>query len=217
MTNIPRRRALWLAALSLVLVAFAGGAAADYDEGIEYLPIRPPVPTSTPGKVEVVELFWYGCPHCFNFEPKWRKWIAGKPDYVEVVHVPAVLRPSWLPHAKAYYAARLLGVLDKSHQALFDAIHVERRRLNDGQTLARFFTRFGVSEKEFLEAYDSFEVDLQVRKAMDLVRRYRADGVPALVVNGKWRITGSSAGGHEEMLKVLDELVKKEAAALKRR
>jgi len=136
---------------------------------------------------------------------------------VEVIHVPAVLRPSWLPHAKAYYAARLLGVLDKSHQALFDAIHMERRRLNDGQTLARFFTRFGVSEKEFLEAYDSFEVDLQVRKAMDLVRRYRADGVPALVVNGKWRITGSSAGGHEEMLKVLDELVKKEAAALKRR
>ncbi len=212
---MTRFRALWPALLLLLpaLAMAAGGRT--FDEGIEYIPISPPVPTADPQRIEVVELFWYGCPHCFRFEPKFRKWIRErKPDYVDVVLIPAITGPGWVPAAKAYYAAELLGVLDRSHQALFDAIHVERKRFRNGADFAGFFTRFGISEAKFLETYNSFAVDLKVRRAADLTRRYGVDGVPTVVVNGKYRTSGPLVNGDEGVLDALDYLIALEARKL---
>ncbi len=185
--------------------------AQEFDEGIEYIPINPPVATRSGDKVEVVELFWYGCPHCFHFEPSWEKWIAGKPDNVAVVRVPAIFRDSWIPGARAFYTAQFLGVLDKTHKAIFEAIHVKKQKFRNAGDFAKIFAKFGVAEKDFLDTYNSFAVDAKVRRAKDLTGRYQIDGVPTLVVNGKFRTTGSIANGHDGMLKVLDYLVRKES------
>ncbi|HEB59300.1 MAG TPA: thiol:disulfide interchange protein DsbA/DsbL [Gammaproteobacteria bacterium] len=213
---MTRFRALWPVLLLLLLpgMALAAGMRT-FDEGIEYIPLKPPVPTSDPRRIEVVELFWYGCPHCYRFEPKFRKWIKErKPDNVNIVLIPAITGPGWVPAAKAFYTAELLGVLDRSHQALFDAIHVERKRFRNGTDFARFFTRFGISEEKFLETYSSFAVDLKVRRAADLTRRYGVDGVPSVVVNGKYRTSGPLVNGDEGMLDALDYLIALEAGKL---
>ena len=198
----------------VLLLAFAGHSAfaRTFDEGIEYIPIAPPVSTNSGSKVEVVELFWYGCPHCFNFEPQWEKWIASKPENVEVVRIPAIFRDSWIPAARAFYTAQFLGVLDRTHKPLFEAIHVKKQRFPDAQSFAKFFAKFGVAEKDFLDTYNSFAVDAKVRRAQDLTRRYQIDGVPTLVINGKYRTTGTIANGHDGMLEVLDFVIKQESA-----
>lgn len=207
---------VWPLLLLMLLPGLVSGAGAGaYDEGIEYIPIKPPVPTADPQRIEVVEMFWYGCPHCYRFEPKFKKWIKErKPDNVDVVLIPAITGPGWVPAAKAFYTAELLGVLDRSHQALFDAIHVERKRFHSGEEFAKFFSRFGISEAKFLETYNSFAVDLKVRRAADLTRRYGVDGVPTIIVNGKYRTTGTLTNGDDGLLKVLDYLIALEAKNL---
>ena len=202
---------LVLSMLTLVL-ATGSSQAQQYDEAIEFISIKPPVSVSTDGKVEVVELFWYGCSHCFSFEPSLKNWI-GKQDKnkVEIIKVPAIFRPSWAVGAKAFYTAQLLGVLDKVDQPIFDAIHLKRKNPADEAMYASIFARHGVDKKTFSETYNSFAVDSMTRKAEGLTRRYGIDGVPAMVVNGKFRTSGSIAHGHEGMLKVVDFLVGKES------
>ncbi len=132
--------------------------------------------------------------------------------------MPAVLRDSWATHARAYYAAMALGVLDKIHGPLFGAIHREGRKLNTEETLADFFAEHGVSREEFREAYGSFSVHAKLRRAISMSRRYQINGVPAMVVNGKYRTDAKSASIHEpgapsneNMLKVVDYLIQKES------
>lgn len=187
--------------------------AASYDEGIEYLLIKPPVDTSAPGKIEVVEVFWYGCPHCYRFEPDLVKWKKSKPANVEFVRVPAIFpnRPIWENHARAYYTAEVLGVLDKIHQPLFDALHKNKQRVYSQEQLASFFAQYGVSSEDFNNTYKSFAVDVKIRRARELTNRYGIDGVPTLIINGKYRTYSSIANGHQGMLDVTDFLIKKES------
>ena len=199
--------------LGLLLLCLGSGPlqAQQYDEAIEYIAIKPPVSVSTAGKVEVVELFWYGCPHCFRLEPTLKQWIKKQDSKkVEIVKIPAIFRPSWVPGAKAFYTAELLDVPDKVHEAIFDAIHRKKQNLNNEKSFARIFAKYGVDEKTFSNTYNSFAVDAMARKAEDLSKRYQVDGVPAIVVNGKYRTSGSIAHGHDGMLKVVDYLIKKE-------
>jgi len=213
-----KKRVLWLSIfLGLCLPLVVPSAAfAGFDEGIEYKKIEPPQPTTAPaGKIEVVEMFWYGCPHCFHFEPKLLNWLKNKPKDVEFVHVPAVFpgREIWEIHARAFYTAKVLGVLSKIHEALFNAIHVDGRRMDNEKELRAFFVKHGVSAKEFDQTFNSFAVYTKVRRAADLSRRYQITGVPSMVVDGKYRVDADLAGGQEKMLQVVSFLVKKERAA----
>lgn len=184
------------------------------DEGIEYQLLTPPQPTNTAGKVEVVELFWYGCGHCFMFEPHISAWLKKKPENVEFIRIPATLNPGWAIHARAYYTAEVLGVLDKIHEPLFHAIHVEKRRLNDEAALAAFFAARGVAEADFRKTFHSFAVDTKLRRATSLTQRYGISGVPSVIINGKYRTDGGMTGSYESLLQVMDYLIGKESGQL---
>lgn len=195
----------------LALFVFGLNASAHaFDEGIEYESISPRVlPQTSSGKVEVVELFWYGCPHCFHFEPKLKRWLKKKPAHVEFIRVPATFNPRWKLHAKMYYTAEVLGLTEKLHQKIFDAYHVDRNRLASESAIRALFVKLGVDGEVFDNTFNSFSVDAKLRQAEDLTRRYGIRGVPAMVVNGKYRTT-NKISGHATSLDVVDHLVKKE-------
>ncbi len=199
--------------MSFLLLASGTAQADSFDEGIEYLEIKPPVSTSAEkGQVEVVELFWYMCPHCFRFEPVMEKWLKNKPKNVVFKRVPAIFSPRWRFFAKVFYTAQLLDVEEKIHKPLFEALHVEKARLGNVAAMGQFFKKHaGVKEQDFIDVFNSFSVDAKVRKAEDLSKRYQAQGVPTLIVNGKWRTGGAIAGSHEGMLEVVNHLIKLES------
>jgi len=183
---------------------------ADFDEGIEYEKVKKVVKTSNPDKVVVTELFWYGCSHCFRFEPYIDRWKANKADDVEFEQVPSVLNPSWTEHARAYFALEAMGVTEKVHKKIFEALHIQNKRLTSLDTMAAFVAEYGVDEKKFREHYHSFPVDTRVRKSKQKERKYGHRGVPAVIINGKYRTSASMAGSNARMIEVIDHLVKKE-------
>lgn len=195
----------------LFILPFAAVAADAYQEGEHYERITPEVATHADGKIEVVEVFWYGCHHCFSFEPHIEKWLKSKPANVEFRRVPGVFARNWIPHARAYYTAEVLGVLDAIHTPLFEAIHEEGRRIGDEDSLARFFAEHGVADADFREAYNSFSVDTKTRQALTASKEYGISGVPSVIVNGRYRTSGRLAGTYENLLKVVDALVDKES------
>ena len=178
-----------------------------FTEGVDYQRIVPAVKTSDPGKVVVTELFWYGCPHCFRFEPIAEKWAATLPEGVIFEQVPSSLNPRWTEHARTFYAAKMMGVQEQLHRKIFDAIHVKRKRLNGLDAIARFVADQGIDEKLFRQHYASFPVDSQVRKNSKIEKRYGHEGVPAVIINGKYRTSGSMAGTYDRMIKIIDFLI----------
>lgn len=198
---------------------------AAYDEGFEYKKVTPAQPTVSESKVEVVELFWYGCPHCYDFEPSLGEWVKNKPKHVEFIRIPAIFRQSWAPHARAYYTAEALGVLDKTHTAFFDAVHKKKQALQTEKAIGDFFVSQGVKREAFKKAWNSFVVQAKVKRAISMTKRYGITGVPAMVVNGKFRTGGPAANinnpgaskheRHENVLKVVDWLAAREAASIK--
>jgi len=184
-----------------------------FKQGAQYELLTAAQPTGTePGKVEVLEVFWYGCPHCYHLEPyleSWRK--EGMPPQAEFRRMPAALNPSWQILARAYYTAEALGVLEQAHPDLFREYHVNHNPLNTPELLAAFFARYGISEEDFDATFNSFAVQAKLRRADALARRYRITGVPAIVVNGKYVTGASEAGGVPELFEVVNFLVEKEA------
>jgi len=179
--------------------------------GYNYEMVTPPQPTQSKGKIEVLEIFWYGCPHCFHFEPVLEKWLKSKPDDVEFRRMPGIFRKNWMPHAKAFYAAEKLGILDKIHTPLFNAIHRDNKRLFTDDAILNFIDGLDdVDGKAFRKAYNSYSVESEVKQAMRLSRAYGIRGVPSMIINGKYWSSGSLAGSYPEMLKVVDALVDKE-------
>lgn len=189
-----------------------------YTEGVEYIKITPAQPTQVaPGKVEVLELFWYGCPHCYKFEPYIKKWLKNKPDAAEFVRTPAAFNPRWKTHAGAYYVAELLNILDKIHGPLFDEIQKNRRGLNTPDSLAEFFSQHGVEKKKFLEIYNSFAVRTRLNRDYGQMKRYGVRSVPTIIINGKYRTTSTLAGGsNEDLIKLINYLVEKESLVEKK-
>jgi thiol:disulfide interchange protein DsbA len=185
--------------------------AARFEEGIAYQKITPEQPTSTKAKVEVVELFWYGCPHCHRFESFIDRWLKTKSENIEFVRIPAVLQEHWEIHARAYYTAEALGVIEKIHPALFTAIHAHKRKLDTDATLEAFFAEQGVSTEMFQKAFRSFGVDAKVRHAREMGKRYGVGGTPAIIINGKFRTDGQICKcGFAELLELVDEVAAKE-------
>jgi thiol:disulfide interchange protein DsbA len=206
----------WLIVLVVhMALAQAATGKPPYDEGVEYQRLAAPQPTTSPDKIEVVELFWYGCPHCFDLEPAINKWLASKPDDVEFVRIPAILGQRWELLARAYYTAELLGVVDRIHEPLFRAIHEEDARFPDEDSLEEFFVAQGVDREDFRNTFNSFAVATRLNNARLMTMRYNIEGVPAIVVNGKFRTSASLAGSNEEMLKVTEYLVEQERDAMR--
>ena len=181
----------------------------DFKEGVNYKAISPQ-PTDSGDKIEVLEFFWYGCPHCYAFEPYLSAWKKKKPANVEFVRIPAIFRPDWEAQARAYYALGNMGLIDDLHGKIFNAIHKEKRRLNSLDMMADFLSRNGVDRKKFMAEANSFSVDAMVRKAKKKQAAYRIQGVPTIAVNGKYVSSGSMAGSYENLIKIMDKLIKKE-------
>ena len=213
--------AKFILVMTLLPVSLMAGAVsadssdnAEWVAGKHYKVLPYAVRTRDASKVEVVELFWYGCPHCYKFNPIVHHWAEGLADDVDFWLSPATFGAVWKVHAQAFYAAQVLGVQEKMHQPLFDARVRDRKPLSSEAELARFFAGFGVDEKDFKKAFNSFSVKSKVDQANARGRSYRATGVPALIVNGKYRISATEAGGHENMIKVADFLIEKERASI---
>jgi thiol:disulfide interchange protein DsbA len=192
-----------------LLVNSAVLQASGYTEGVEYKAV-PPQPTDTGDKIEVLEFFWYGCPHCYTFEPYIQAWKKTKPANVEFVRVPAIFRPDWEVQARTYYALSNMGVIEDLHEKIFAAIHVDKKKLNTKEQLTNFLVEKGVDRKKFEEQYSSFSVDTMVRKAKKKQTGYRIQGVPSIAVNGKYLSSGSMSGSYDNLVKILDFLVNKE-------
>ena len=180
----------------------------------KYELVTPPQPTTTPDKVEIVELFWYRCPHCYSLEKFLRKtgWLQKKPDYAEFTHMPAVFdKDNWIPLAKAYYVAESLGVLDKVHLPIFEAIHDRRRNMNSEQALQKLFNEYAnVNQEDFTKTYNSFAIETKVNRAKEMTTRYGITGVPTVIVNGKYRLNSEKAEGYDNMMLIINYLVEKE-------
>ncbi len=161
-------------------------------------------------KLEVLEIFWYGCPHCYYLEPALNEWLKTKPKDVTFVKMPAVLdlKHKWTETAKIFYVAEALNVFDKIHIALFQAIHEKKRNLSTEQEFAQFFNEVaGVSKEDFTKAFNSFAVDMKIRNALRLTQAYGISSVPVLIVNGKYRIDSGQTEGMKNLFKAIDELL----------
>ncbi len=200
-------------ALYSLLVLFIATTPWAYAEEPGYEVLNPPQPTQHADKIEVIEFFWYGCPHCYAFEPELNKWLKSKPANVEFIRQPAVFSEAWGKHAHAYFVAEALGVVDKLHADFFDAIQNKKQKLETEDELAAFFTEHGVKESEFHEAYKSFAVDSKMRQAPAIAAKYGLTGVPAIIINGKYVTNGPLAGTHEKMIEVMNQLIKQESSA----
>ncbi len=197
--------------LALALISQFSQAATD--EGIKYQTIANPQPTSDSGNIEVLELFWYGCPHCYQLEPEVEAWLETKPDDVTFIRMPAVLGPTWELGARAFYTADLLGVTDKIHTPLFERLHKQKKPLRSADDIKAFFVERGVSAEDFDKTFNSFAVITKTNRAKQARDMYGITGVPTLVVNGKYRTTAKLAGGNRQMLEVVDVLVEQERNA----
>lgn len=186
---------------------FSNALAEEFKEGVDYTRLDKPARIENPDKIEVREFFWYGCPHCYKMESFLRPWLASKPDDVEFVLTPGVLNRKWEIQAKGYYIAKRLGLVEKTHTALFDAIHKEKRPLDTKKALAEFYQSYGVDKKTFNKMFDSFDVATEIRQADALARVYRLMGVPAVVVNGKYVTTAKQAKSYERWIQIINHLI----------
>lgn len=199
---------------AVLLLFFVEGyaAAQEYKEGEDYIKIDQQE-TSSGDRVEVLEFFWYGCPHCYQFEPMLSGWLKSKSPKSEFIRVPAVFRPEWKVHARTYYTLEVMGQVDKMHVPIFDEIHkAKKSRLDKESDMFEFIGNNGINKDEFIEIYKSFSVDNMMRKAIKQLQDYKVHGVPAMAVNGKYLVTGETAQSYENMLRIVDFLIEKESA-----
>jgi protein dithiol oxidoreductase (disulfide-forming) len=197
---------LGASALSLGLPVAAQGSPV---EGTHYVRLGQPLPVTAPaGKVEVVEFFWYGCPHCNAFEPMLEAWVKKLPDYVAFRRVPVQFREEpFGTHQRIYYALESLGQLEALHRKVFYAIHNDRQKLDKPADISAFMSKNGLDGAKFVEVMGSFGVQTKARQAKQLAEAYKIDGVPALGVHGRFYTSGSLAGGQDEALRVADFLI----------
>ncbi|KJH88573.1 MULTISPECIES: thiol:disulfide interchange protein DsbA/DsbL [Pseudomonas] len=204
--------------ISAALVAaslFGMTAQAAEKPAAPYVELSNPVPVAVPGKIEVVELFWYGCPHCYAFEPVINPWAEKLPSDVNFVRIPAMFGGPWDAHGQMFLTLESMGVEDQVHAAVFNAIQKEKKRLTDPEEMAEFLATQGVDKDKFLATFNSFAIKGQINKAKELAKKYEITGVPTMVVNGKYRFDIGSAGGANEALQLADKLIAKERAATK--
>ena len=191
----------------------AASTSGRFQLGTHYERLSPTQPTSSsPDQIEVAEIFWYGCPHCYTFDPYLESWKTDLPANVSFVRVPAVWNPLLQLHARAFYTAEALGKGEEMHAPIFREIHVNGNYLDSEQSLQAFFGQFDVSPEDFTNAFNSFAVHTRLQRADELSRRYRIASVPTVIVNGKYTTNATMAGGYDTLMDLIDELIASEAA-----
>ena len=203
---------LVLSAMMATAMASSAFAAEPYVAGKDYTVLSSPGTVEKPGQIEVREFFWYGCPHCYRLEPYVAGWLAKKPADVNFVRSPAAMNPVWEQNARGYYAVDLMGLTAKVHKPLFDAIHQGNQRLFDQNSLANFYKGYGVDTAKFNGMFNSFAVSGKIAQSKQLAQKYQLDGVPALVINGKYVVKGED----QKVLDVTNYLIGKERLAAKK-
>ena len=179
--------------------------------GTEYSPTIQAIPTDNASKIEVTELFWYGCPHCYAMDPLLNAWVKKLPADVYFKRVPGIPRPDWAPMAKAFYAMEALGLTEKLHSQLFDAIHKQHVLRPDDEkgTIDWITKQSGLDKKKVEEAFNSFSSNTKLNRAVQVFRASGATGVPSLIIDGKYLTSSTMAGNNEAALKVADFLIEK--------
>lgn len=206
------RRLMLLAGMLLSMHAPIA-AAQKYEEGVHYHTLFQAQPVQTGNQIEVLELFWYHCPHCFALEPVIDEWAAtAKPDNADHVRMPGIFRRSTIFDARVYYALEALGKLDEMHADVFQEIHVRKNPFKQLSDVSGLLQKHGVSESDFAAAFESFAVDTKTKHAQKMFERYQATGVPTIVIDGKYRATASTAGGHRALMELTNYLVDKAAS-----
>ena len=201
------KRTLSTIVVGLSLMLNQAGAAAEFQEGVHYQTLSNPVVTSDSSKVEVLELFWYGCPHCDSLDPALKAWVQQLPNDVNFVRMSVVFGRSWEMHARMFWVAKNLGLLEAIHEPLFNAIHREGQRFQRVGEVIAFFERFGADPTVVKRELDGFATESALRLADARVRAYGIQGVPALVVNGRYVTGVSQAGGESQLFALLNELI----------
>ncbi|CAA0116232.1 Thiol:disulfide interchange protein DsbA [BD1-7 clade bacterium] len=199
--------------LAALLMAVQFVHAEDFVAGKDYEVLASPVHTQNKNKVEVVELFWWGCGHCYTFETMFDGWKKKQGDTINVVKMPAMWNKTMKLHAQAFYTAKALGILDTINGPFFKALNVDRRRLNSESQIQEFFAKHGVDKSTFEKTFNSFGVTSQVNLAESRARSYRMQGTPEIVVEGKYRVSPGQAGSQARMLEITDFLIAKEQTA----
>lgn len=204
----PLRRRMLLAGVGLAaLGGVSSGVNAEPVAGRNYTVLDPALPVESADKIEVLEFFWYGCPHCYHLQPYMEKWVKTLPDDVVLRRVPAIFNQRWARDAYTFYAFEALGVLEKVHRPFFDAIHRDRLKSDDKEAMHEWLRKEGIDPKKFDEAVTSFGVQSKVRRAQQLTVGYRIDGTPSLAVNGRYRISADQASTQEDMLATANYLI----------
>ena len=191
----------------------AASAAAQPSAGKDYIPVKPPQPTDNPAKIEMLEFFWYGCPHCNNLQPPLEAWLKRKPAEVDFKRVPAVFQDSWLPLTRTYYTLEAMGLVDKLHQDVFETLHRKNIRLQDANAIFDWAASKGVDRKKFTDTYNSFGINGRTQRAIELTRKFDIPGTPAIVIDGKYltapsmTIKADRTVDYERFFQVVDELI----------
>lgn len=195
------------AALALVAAALALVRPTAAQQAPSYVEINPPITTDSKSKVEVVEFFWYECPHCYALEPSLEAWVKKLPKDVEFKRVPAMFNQRWALSARVYYALEAIGEVDRLHKPLFDAIHKDGLRVTNESQVTDWLERQKADVGKFSAAFKSFSVESRLKRAAELTQASKVDGVPALMVNGRYLVGASAANSEERMLAVADSLI----------
>jgi thiol:disulfide interchange protein DsbA len=198
------KRILSLLLIALVVTPLMALAQSRY----QYTELKPPQPIDTDGKkIDVVEFFWYGCPHCYNLEPLLETWVKKLPPDAQFRRVPAVFNDRWALDAAIFYTFEALGVLDKLHRPFFDAIHRDHLRSENQAAMSEWLTKNGVDPKKFYETFKSFGVQSKTKRAIQLTTAYKIDGTPAMAVQGRYTVSAEQGGSREGMLDTTSYLI----------
>jgi protein dithiol oxidoreductase (disulfide-forming) len=196
----------WLLASAFTLLA--GAASAQFQPGREFQRLEPRRAVATDGRIEVIEFFYYGCPVCYETQPFLSRWLGTAPEYVALRRVPALSTEAWEPFAKLFYTLETLGQLGRLHWLVYDHFHFENVKLNDEKAMADWAARNGIERQEFVDSYRSPEVAAKVGEARELLKGYGVRAVPTFIVDGKFLTSARLAGGTEQVVHVVDHLVK---------
>ena len=201
---------VFLTSVFLVLGAVNFAVGQPWEEGEHYDIVSPVLRTSNPEKIEVMEFFWFGCGHCYTFEPLLAAWKKTLADDLVFKGSPAIWNSTMEIHAKVFYTAEVLGISERINPIVFRAINQDRKPLTAESDIATLFESIGVLKSDFFDAFNSFGVGSQVRQASSRARSAKITGTPEIVINGKYRITTRKAGNQTNMLKIADYLIEKE-------
>lgn len=206
--NRYKSLAAFLLLLSVGLI-HSSNARADIVEGKDYTILTNPQPTQDSNTIEVLEFFWYGCPHCNSLHPHLKTWLIHLPSDVNFRYVPAILRANWVPAAKIFYTIEAIGITDTLHDKIYEAIHRNKIDLNNESVLFDWIEKQGIDRKRFEDTYHSFAVQNQVARSTQMTRQYQLTGVPALVINGKYLTSGRMGGTPQDTITTLELLIEK--------